>query len=634
LTWVSSRAPPCRQSANSSIQQSTRYPWIVALSPCPRQILKTTFGFDDFRPGQEEIIADIMAGHNLLAVMPTGAGKSLCYQLPALLSEGLTIIVSPLIALMDNQLAQLHTAGIEAGAIHSNRARAQSVDDWHRAVNGDLKILYLAPERLMTPRMITALGKLKIARFVIDEAHCISQWGHDFRPDYLTLNTLKDHFPHIPFSCFTATAGARTRDEIVTHLLGDDAKVHIHGFDRPNISITIEEKSSGREQIASLVSEHKGEQGIVYCLSRKETEEIAELLCKKGFHAIAYHAGLSPEERNERLNDFLTQPDLIIVATIAFGMGIDKPDIRFVFHYCLPASIESWYQEMGRAGRDGKPARTIMLYSSGDAVRRRRMIDMNDYNTSAQASKSDHQRLDDLMTICESTKCRRQALLSYFGEISKSCDNCDMCLDPPELVHAKLEAGLALDAVEQSGNRFGTTLIIDILRGASTQKIIDRKFDQLEIYGRGKFHSVLKWKHIIRQMLSHNLMMKDPEYETLHLGPESRNPDLLNSFMIRKKGKSKPHKKAMPILDSSAASLLTALKNHRLTIARERGVPAYVIFTDKTLIDMAKRKPSTKDEFGQVFGVGETKMKDFADSFLTIITKEDQTETEILQRSA
>lgn len=580
------------------------------------QTLKTVFGFDDFRQGQQKIVEDVLTGQNILAVMPTGAGKSLCYQLPALLTDGLTIVVSPLIALMDNQLAQLNALGVAAGVIHSNRAREDSVADWRRAATGDLKLLYMAPERLMSPRMLSALRGVKIARFVVDEAHCVSQWGHDFRPDYLALGDLTTHFPDTPISAFTATADERTRDEIAVRLLGKAAKMHVHGFDRPNLSIAIMEKSQGRDQLISLLSDHRGEQGIIYCLSRKETESIAEFLCDHGYRALAYHAGLEPEERNERLNAFLTEPDLIMVATVAFGMGIDKPDIRFVFHYCLPASIEAYYQEIGRAGRDGQPARTVMLYGAGDAVRRKRMIEMN----TTDASAAEHQRLDDLIMICESTNCRRQSLLAYFGDKRSPCGACDICLNPPEMVDAQREAQLVIGAMRETGEIFGSAFLVDVLRGADTQKIRDRSADQLPCYGKGKFHSAQKWRTIIRQMLAAGLLKADPEFGSIKRGPNLSTLEGVSQFQIRKqKGQTRKTSVEVAAMDGASQDLLAALKLHRLKIARERGVPAYVIFTDKSLMDMAKRKPESPEEFGAVFGVGAAKVRDFSDSFLHVI---------------
>ena len=585
------------------------------------ETLHSVFGFDDFRPGQAEIVEALVAKRDVLAVMPTGAGKSLCYQLPALLGDGITIVISPLIALIDNQLAQLKTLGAAAGAIHSGRERYESVNDWRAAQEGSLKLLYMSPERLMTPRMMSALNSINVERFIVDEAHCVSQWGHDFRPDYFALAQLKEKFPDIPIAAFTATADERTRDDIVSRLLRKKPIVKVHGFNRPNIEIEIRDKDKPKDQLIDLLDDHKNQQGIIYCLSRKETEEVADFLSAKGFCAQAYHAGLDHETRNERLNRFLTDPELIIVATIAFGMGIDKPDIRFVFHYCVPASIEAWYQEIGRAGRDGEPARAIMLYSTSDAARRRRMIEMGAPN----AASADHKRLDDLLAICERNACRRQALLSHFGEDSPPCNHCDICLTPPEMIDARHEAGLVLQTIAQTGQLYGANFIIDILRGSQAQKIIDKRGDQCTTYEEGKMHNVTTWRTIIRNMTSDGLLHVDPEYGSLQLTALSRDSAVTPNFTMRKQviAKRSRTKKATPTIDPHSRILLAALKAHRFNLAKERNVPAYVIFTDKTLIDMAHKRPGSKSEFKSIFGVGEAKVRDFSDSFLKIIEQSD-----------
>ena len=580
--------------------------------------LKSVFGFDRFRNGQEEIVEAVIAGRNILAVMPTGAGKSLCYQLPAVVSDGLSIIVSPLIALMDNQLAQLNSAGVAAGAIHSNRPREESVADWRRAQSGELKLLYMAPERLMTTRMLAALKDLSIARFVVDEAHCVSQWGHDFRPDYLALGSLREHFPDAPIAAFTATADARTRDEIKSRLLGENGLVHVHGFNRPNIDIAITEKFQGKNQLLALLDDHKGEQGIIYCLSRKETEDVAELLRDKGLHAVAYHAGLTPEERTDRLNAFLTEPDLIVAATVAFGMGIDKPDIRFVIHYALPSSIEAYYQEIGRAGRDGAPARAVMLYSGGDAGRRRRMIEMSNDT----ASRGEHRRLDELVALCEAVTCRRQALLAHFGEPIEPCGACDICRQPPEMVDASAEAALVFETVRTTGEMFGPAYLIEVMRGADTQKVRERNADALPVYGQGKNHSAAEWRSIIRQIAAAGYLDTDPQYGTLRL---TETASAAVRFEMRKSTKlSRRRASATPTPTGMSETLLAALKEKRLDLARERGVPAFVIFTDRTLMDMAKRKPASEAAFGEVFGVGAAKVREFAHEFLPVIVENEE----------
>ncbi len=593
----------------------------TSASEPPRAALKRLFGFDGFRPGQADIVDRVMKRQNVLAVMPTGAGKSLCYQLPAALSEGVTIVISPLIALMDNQLAQLNTLGLAAGAVHSNRPREQSVADWRRVQEGACKLFYMAPERLMTERMITALKDVPVARFVVDEAHCVSQWGHDFRPDYLALSEIRTHFPNTPVAAFTATADERTRGEIVERLLGRDAHVTVHGFDRPNIDIAVEEKTDAKKQILSLIDEHKDEQGIVYCLSRKETEDIADHINAHGRRAAAYHAGLPPEERTARLNAFLTEPDLIIVATVAFGMGIDKPDIRFVFHYTLPSSMEAYYQELGRAGRDGAPARAVLLYGAGDGARRRRLINMNSENENNTAGRADHARLDDLIGYCEGVQCRRAALLAYFGETLKECAGCDICRNPPQMQPAASEARLVLQAVEESGQMFGPAFIIDILRGADTEKVRQKNANLFASYAKGKDHTGQSWRAVIRQMISADLLEADHEYGGLRLGQAAQDVGAIKDFAIRqqttKRATRQRAEKALP--KGASEALYQALKAHRLALAQERNVPAYVIFTDRSLMDMALKKPTNERDFGQVFGVGAAKVRDFAESFLPVI---------------
>jgi ATP-dependent DNA helicase RecQ len=589
----------------------------------PRAALKSIFGFDAFRPGQEEIVEALLSGRDVLAIMPTGAGKSLCYQLPALVGGGLTIVVSPLIALMDNQLAQLKALGAAVGAVHSNRERADAVADWRAAASGELRLLYMAPERLMSPRMQEALRRLPVVRFVVDEAHCVSQWGHDFRPDYLALAALKTNFPAASIAAFTATADARTRVEIVSRLLRPGAALFVHDLDRPNINIAIERKAKSKDRILRLIAEHRGEQGIVYCLSRKDTEEVAALIAAGGRRAVAYHAGLDAALRTQRLNAFLTEPDLIVVATVAFGMGIDKPDIRFVIHADMPSSIEAYYQEIGRAGRDGAPARAVLLYGPGDVMRRIRMIDGETGEVARAAQK---RRIEELGALCEMTDCRRQALLAHFGQSSGPCGACDNCRTPAGLIDAGAEARLLLDAVRATGEMFGAGHIIDILRGADTQKIRDRGHDALAVYGAGRKWKQNDWRAVIRQMNAAALLRIDPEFGGLSAGP--RAPGLLRgetAFAMRPEPRqaSRLSQRQAAVAPQPAngkdKALFAALKALRREIAGERGVAAFVIFSDRTLADMAARKPKTLAEFNSVFGVGRAKSEAFGRLFIKAI---------------
>ncbi|MEM6414449.1 MAG: DNA helicase RecQ [Pseudomonadota bacterium] len=582
--------------------------------------LKSIFGFDEFRPGQEEIVEAALAGKDVFAVMPTGAGKSLCYQLPAIMQPGLTIVVSPLIALMENQLLQLNTLGIAAGAIHSNRPRTENIDDWKRAVSGDLNLLYMAPERLMTDRMINALRKLEIARIIIDEAHCVSQWGHDFRPDYLALAKLRDHLPKTPVSAFTATANAKTQNEIKKCLLRKDPFIRIHSFDRPNIDITVIDKTTNDRQIIELVTELGRGSGVVYCLSRKETETVASQLNASGINAAAYHAGLSPEQRTATLNDFLNGSDLVIVATIAFGMGIDKPDIRFVIHHAVPSSLEAYYQEIGRAGRDGFPSRAIMLYSSSDIGRRRRMVEIGTGNK----SRAEHARLDDVIAFCESSSCRRQHLLQHFGETIEACGNCDICRNPPKTYGVGNEATLALRAVRETGEIYGPSYLVEVLRGADTVNTRKRQASKLDIFGLGKSQTANFWRGLFRQLAASGFLNVDYDHGGITLSHQACSETAVKAFQFRLPNTAPSPTKKSRSTDVSALSnndntLLDALKKRRLELAVKKNAPAFVIFSDRTLVDMTLQKPRTEEEFGQVFGVGAAKRQEFAATFLSII---------------
>jgi ATP-dependent DNA helicase RecQ len=589
-------------------------------------ILRQTYGYETFRPGQEGIVDHLIEGRNVLAVMPTGSGKSLCYQVPALVKGGLSIVVSPLVALMQDQVAALKLAGVAAETINSAASRDDNVAIWKRVAAGDVRLLYLSPERLMTDRMIGALQKLPVSLFAIDEAHCISQWGASFRPEYDMLQSLKDAFPKVAIGAFTATADEGTRRDIVTKLFGGKAEVFVSGFDRPNIRLMVSPKKGAKEQLLDFLAGRKGQSGIVYALSRKSTEELASHLVSKGWRAIAYHAGMSADDRAEAQNLFMTEKGVIVCATIAFGMGIDKPDVRFVFHADLPSSLDAYYQEIGRAGRDGEASDAQMVFGLADIQMRRRFIDQEEGGE--ERRRREHKRLDALVAYCEAPECRRQNLLIYFGEESHPCGNCDVCLDPAETVDGSVEARWILDAVTSTGERFGAAHIADVLSGKSSEKSEALRHTELAIFGIGKSHGRSHWQSLIRQMVGGGFLAIDVAGFG-GIGITSKGRALMNGeaeFRYRR-DVSAPSKKAdrarrmMAAVEEGGISdeLLQRLKALRAKLARQRSVPAYVIFSDRTLIDMAAKRPLTRWDFGEVNGVGEAKLQQFADAFLSEI---------------
>ena len=593
-----------------------------------RRVLREVFGFEDFRPGQEAAIMSLLAGRHALAVMPTGSGKSLCFQIPALVAGGLTVVVSPLIALMQDQVAALRLAGVAADCINSANDRSSNVAAWRRAAAGETRLLYMAPERLMTERMLAALARLPVAYFAIDEAHCISQWGPAFRPEYEDLCRLRDLFPGVPIVALTATADAVTRDDIAAKLFGGRVEQFALGFDRPNIRLTVEMKRGWARQLRRFVARHRGESGIVYCLSRKKTEETAAMLAAEGVRALPYHAGMGKEEREAHQNTFMTEPGVVVVATIAFGMGIDKADVRYVFHTDLPGSMEAYYQEIGRAGRDGAPAEAHMLYGFDDIRMRRQFIEEED--AGPERKRREHKRLDALLGYCEAPECRRAALLDYFGERIDACGNCDGCLHPAERLDGTEEARMILSAVHRSGQRFGAAHVIDILRGSETEKIVRLGHHRLPVYGAGKARDKNDWRSLIRQMVATGLLRLDiAGYGGLGITDEGfallrgngtfhYRADTVVAPPSPSTGKAR-REEPSDSLTGDQAALLDALKALRLELARERGVPAYVVFHDSTLIDMARRRPRTREEFAEVSGVGAVKLEQFAEPFLTAI---------------
>tara|TARA_R110002110_G_scaffold260260_1_gene475893 strand:- start:77051 stop:78841 length:1791 start_codon:yes stop_codon:yes gene_type:complete len=594
------------------------------MAAAPEQLLESVFGFPAFRPGQKEIVDRLLDGTHTLSVMPTGAGKSICYQLPALIADQLTVVVSPLVALMDDQVAGLHANGVAAVCIHSNRAREDNVADWRRVQDGSIKLLYLSPERLMTERMLSALQGLDPAMFVVDEAHCISKWGFSFRPEYEALSSLRERFPAATLSAFTATADTATRQDIATKLFGGKGDIVVRGFDRPNLMLAVAPKTDRNKQLLDFVESRRDSAGIVYCLSRRLTEETAKLLQEKGYKALPYHAGLPQEVRRENQETFMAEDAVIMVATIAFGMGIDKPDIRYVFHMNLPGSVESYYQEIGRAGRDGEPADVHMLYGLDDIRMRRQFIAQDEGDEDHK--RREHKRLDSLLAYGEAISCRRVALLTYFGENTQACGNCDICLDPPTLIDGTKEAQMLLAAVAGTGQVFGAAHIVDVLRGSASEKILARGHDQLPVYGDGKDRPKNFWTAFIRQVVASGYLRIDVEgYGGLQL-TEKAEPLMKGEqeYAYRdipktKATGSRKARAAAATLDDADAEILASLKALRRELAQERKVPAYVIFSDATLHDMCVMKPNDLDTLALVNGVGPKKLKDFGEMFLAAL---------------
>ena len=597
-----------------------------------QDVLRDVFGYERFRPDQEQVIDTLISGTSVLAVMPTGAGKSLCFQVPALVLDGLTVVVSPLVALMQDQVAALKLAGVAADAIHSNQDRDANVAAWQRVAAGEVRILYMAPERLMTERMLSALSRFDIALFAIDEAHCMSQWGPAFRPEYASLGVLSERFPAVPIAAMTATADEATRKDIERQLFNGPHRTFVSGFDRPNISLTVAPKGGWKQQMLDYVSARKGQSGIVYCLSRAKTEECAKLLQLNGINATAYHAGLERNERSARQNRFVTEDDLVMAATIAFGMGIDKPDVRFVFHTDLPGSVEAYYQEIGRAGRDGEPAEAMMVFGAGDIRMRRQFIEQED--TDDDHKRREATRLNSLITYAEAQGCRRQTLLAYFGEAAEPCGNCDNCRNPVALKDGEHEANLVISTILETGERYGQAHIVDVLRGVETEKIIKARHDKLFSYGQGEMHSKTAWQAIVRQMTASGFLEVDiGGYSSLLITAKGnaltrgqgtfkfRADALLPKSKQRSSTASSAFGRSRPTVDLSEKDreLLGALKKKRLELAQESNVPAYVIFPDKTLEDMAQRRPTSLEEFAEVKGVGKSKLTRFGDIFIEVV---------------
>ena len=590
-----------------------------------QEILQNTFGYDAFRHHQSDIIQSLLKGEDALVLMPTGGGKSLCYQIPAMVRDGVGIVISPLIALMQDQVDALQQLGIRSAFLNSTMEDTEQRQTEQQLVNGEIDLLYVAPERLMTNRMLSLLERTHIALFAIDEAHCVSQWGHDFRKEYQQLRILHERFPTVPRIALTATADQRTRQEIIEQLNLHDANLFINSFDRPNINYTISEGSNARDRLWSfLETEHANDSGIVYCLSRNKVDKTAAWLERQGRKALPYHAGLSAEVRQDHQRRFLREDNIIIVATIAFGMGIDKPDVRFVAHLSLPKSIEAYYQETGRAGRDGAPANAWMSYGLQDVISLRQMAENND--SSEQFKRILHNKLETMLALCEQQHCRRQSILAYFNEpLEEPCGNCDTCLNPPEVWDATEAARKALSCVHRTEQRFGVNYVIDVLRGKENDRIKQFQHDKVSTYGIGKELSEHEWRSLFRQLIALGYLTTDIEgYGAVKLVEQSR-PLLRGEIelVLRKpqqeKGSSKKKGKRNTSLRSVDEPLFELLREHRLEIANENGVPPYIIFHDSTLEEMAKTRPATLEAMRYISGVGEQKLDRYGESFLAVI---------------
>lgn len=588
------------------------------------QLLGEVFGHAAFRGAQAEIVGHVAGGGDALVLMPTGGGKSLCYQLPALLREGTALVVSPLIALMQDQVAALTQLGVRAAFLNST-LDGREINACEKALRaGELDLLYVAPERLMMPRMLELLAETRIALFAIDEAHCVSQWGHDFRPEYLQLSVLHERFPGIPRIALTATADPQTRDEIIRRLALDEARVFISSFDRPNIRYTITDKQDARNQLLRFIrDEHPGEAGIVYCLSRKKVDETAAWLVSHGINALPYHAGMDAPSRAAHQGRFQREDAIVIVATIAFGMGIDKPDVRFVAHLDLPKSIEAYYQETGRAGRDGQPADAWMAYGLGDVVQQRRMIDESP--GSEEFRRVSTVKLDALLGLCETAGCRRVRLLEYFGEAAAPCGNCDTCLEPPRTWDATEAAQKALSCIYRTGQRFGAVHLIDVLRGRATERVAQWGHDRLPVFGIGADLDEAAWRNVFRQLVA--LGYAEPDhaaYGALQLTEASRavlkgeRRVAMRELQPRKAAK-KSRSAASAAVSAADSGLLEQLKAWRLDQARTQAVPAYVILHDRTLAEIASTRPQDMTALSMIGGIGAKKLERYGSALLDLV---------------
>ena len=602
-----------------------------------RETLFHVFGYTQFRGPQEDIVEHVAAGGDALVLMPTGGGKSLCYQIPALLRPGVAIVVSPLIALMQDQVSALKEVGAAADFLNSSLSFERAMEIERAMLAGALDLLYVAPERLVTPRFLDLLDHLheagQLALFAIDEAHCVSQWGHDFRPEYLQLSILQERYPQVPRIALTATADAQTRREIAERLRLTEAREFVSSFDRPNIRYTIVPKDNPRAHLLAFLKDgHLGEAGIVYCSSRKKVDETAAWLVEKGIAALPYHAGMAADERARNQDRFLREDGIVMVATVAFGMGIDKPDVRFVAHLDLPRSIEGYYQETGRAGRDGQPAEAWMAYSVADLVQQRRFIDQGEAGD--EVKRVSTAKLDALLGLCETTGCRRQRLLGYFDEVSEPCGNCDTCLAPPQVQDATEAAKKALSCVFRTGSRFGAGHVVDVLLGKTTDKVREWQHDQVSTFGIGTEMDDKGWRGLIRQLVACGALAVDHQrYGALTL-TEAARPLLRGEtrFTLRiapapagknRRAEGSRKLREWPEASGAEARILERLRSWRAATARERNVPAYVIFHDATLRDIAHQRPRSIQDLATISGVGDRKLDAYGEDILTLLAETD-----------
>nr|WP_256173079.1 DNA helicase RecQ [Brevibacterium sp. HMSC22B09] len=596
----------------------------------PAEVLDSVFGYSSFRGQQEEIINHLCTGGDAVVLMPTGGGKSLCYQIPALVRPGTGVVISPLIALMEDQVVALEALGVKAAYLNSSLSPEEAHEVQARFRSGALDLLYLAPERLVQERTLRLLEQTEVSLFAIDEAHCVSQWGHDFRTDYLGLSVLHERFPAVPRVALTATAAPAAHDELTRRLAMGEARHFVSSFDRPNIQYRIAEKTSPRRQLVELIKdEHPGEAGIVYCLSRKSTEQFADYLCEQGIDAMAYHAGLPQEERSARQARFLREDGVVMVATIAFGMGIDKPDVRFVAHVDLPKSVEGYYQETGRAGRDGLPATAWMVYGLGDVVAQRRLISQSEGSPQHRQNLSRH--LDSMLALCESLTCRRQQILQYFGEESGPCGNCDTCLNPPQAWDATVAVQMLLSAIirleRERGQRFGTGQIIDVLRGKNNPRSDESDHKSLSVWGIGADLSEAQWRSVFRQTTARGWTVPVGEYGVFMVD-SSADPVLRGEVRVEL-AKPKRQTKASSASSGSVRKyhltedqeeIFNRLRAWRKTTAADSGVPAYVVFPDAALMHIAIAQPQSLAALRKVSGVGDKKLEAYGTEVVEIVT--------------